>query len=139
MLSTFLKQVQRQCSRKNAHANHYTYGAKIANQGPQKQISLQIKQIDKIIVDMIGMDEKLSRKLAILISIPGIGQATAFSMLIDMPELGTMSANKLPALPVLHHFPANQENGKAKSVFKVAGRSFDERCICLLFALFATT
>lgn len=48
----------------------------------QKQITLQIKQIDKIIAEMITMDEGLSRKFQILISIPGIGQATAFSMLI---------------------------------------------------------
>jgi len=44
----------------------------------QKQITLQLKQIDKIITKMIDGNEELSRKFEILLSIPGIGQATAF-------------------------------------------------------------
>ena len=69
-------------------------------QARQKQISSQIKQIDKIIAEMISLDDILSRKFAILISIPGIGQATAFAMLIEMPELGTMTGKQAASLAV---------------------------------------
>ena len=48
---------------------------KIQIRARQKQITLQIKQIDKIIAEMIDVNERLSRKFEILISIPGIGQA----------------------------------------------------------------
>ena len=71
---------------------------KIQIKARQKQITLQLKQIDKIIAEMIAVNEGLSRKFGILISIPGIGQATAFSMLIEMPELGTMTGKQAASL-----------------------------------------
>jgi transposase len=71
---------------------------KIQIRARQKQITLQLKQIDKIIAEMIAVNEGLSRKFEILISIPGIGQATVFSMLIEMPELGTMTGKQAASL-----------------------------------------
>ena len=71
---------------------------KIQTKARQKQITLQLKQIDKIIAEMIAVNEGLSRKFGILISIPGIGQATAFSMLIEMPELGTVTEKQAASL-----------------------------------------
>jgi transposase len=52
------------------------------------QIKIQIRQVDAAIAEKVAQDEALSNKLAILISIPGIAETTAFSMLIEMPELG---------------------------------------------------
>ena len=51
-----------------------------------KQIEIQIRQVDAAIAKKVALDEALSNKLAILISIPGIAETTAFSMLIEMPN-----------------------------------------------------
>jgi transposase len=94
----------------------------------QKQISSQIKQIDTIIAEMISMDEELSRKFAILISIPGIGQTTAFSMLIEMPELGTMSGKQAASLAGLA--PISRQSGKWQGKERIqGGRAFFRRAM----------
>ncbi len=59
---------------------------------------------------MIAVNEGLLWKFEILISIPGIGQATAFSMLIDMPELGTMTGKQAASLAGLA--PISRQSGK---------------------------
>ncbi len=55
-----------------------------------KQIGTQLAQIDAAMASKVTQDEAMSRKLAILVSIPGVGETTALSMLIEMPELGTL-------------------------------------------------
>jgi transposase len=94
----------------------------------QKQITLQIKQIDKIIAKMIDGNEDLSRKFEILISIPGIGQATAFSMLIEMPELGTMTGKQAASLAGLA--PISRQSGKWQGKERIqGGRAFFRRAM----------
>ncbi len=107
----------------------------------QKQIALQIKQIDKIIAKMIDGNEELSRKFEILISIPGIGQATAFSMLIvplmickqitvgqRMPELGTMTGKQAASLAGLA--PISRQSGKWQGKERIqGGRAFFRRAM----------
>jgi transposase len=101
---------------------------KVQIRARQKQITLQIKQIDKIIAEMINMDEELSRKFQILISIPGIGQATAFSMLIEMPELGTMTGKQAASLAGLA--PISRQSGKWQGKERIqGGRAFFRRAM----------
>ena len=111
---------------------------KIQIKARQKQITLQLKQIDKIIAEMIAVNEGLSRKFEILISIPGIGQATAFSMLIEMPELGTMTGKQAASLAGLA--PISRQSGKWQGKERIQGgrRSFGAQCICPRFASFVT-
>jgi transposase len=67
-----------------------------------KQIEIQIRQVDAAIAEKVALDEALSNKLAILISIPGIAKTTAFSMLIEMPELGTFEGKQAASLAASH-------------------------------------
>lgn len=97
---------------------------KIQIRARQKQITLQLKQIDK----MIAVNEGLSRKFEILISIPGIGQATAFSMLIEMPELGTMTGKQAASLAGLA--PISRQSGKWQGKERIqGGRAFFRRAM----------
>ena len=101
---------------------------KIQIKARQKQITLQLKQIDKIIAEMIAVNEGLSRKFEILISIPGIGQATAFSMLIEMPELGTMTGKQAASLAGLA--PISRQSGKWQGKERIqGGRAFFRRAM----------
>jgi transposase len=75
-----------------------------------KQIEIQIRQVDVAIAKKVALDKALSNKLAILISIPGIAKTTAFSMLVEMPELGTLEGKQAASLAGLA--PMSRQSGK---------------------------
>jgi transposase len=74
-----------------------------------KQIEMQLTQIDAAIASKVAEDEAMSSKLAILISIPGIGEATALSMLVEMPELGRLEGKQAASLASLA--PISRQSG----------------------------
>ncbi|MGH6912773.1 MAG: IS110 family transposase [Geminicoccales bacterium] len=55
-----------------------------------RQIARQIAAIDAALHAQLAADPALQARFAILVSIPGVGEATAFAMLIEMPELGAL-------------------------------------------------
>lgn len=61
-----------------------------------RQIATQIAAIDAALAALRDADPGLKLRFDILASIPGIGATTAFAMLIEMPELGTIE-NKCAA------------------------------------------
>jgi transposase len=61
-------------------------------------IESHLKEIEAAIRSLINADDDLRRKFAILVSIPGIAARSAFALLIDMPELGTLEAQEAAAL-----------------------------------------
>ncbi|AFW01802.1 transposase IS116/IS110/IS902 family protein [Gluconobacter oxydans H24] len=75
-----------------------------------RQIEAQIATIDQAISELISTDESLSRKRTILISIPGIGEATAAMLIADIPELGTLENGQVAALAGLA--PVTRQSGK---------------------------
>jgi transposase len=93
-----------------------------------KQIEIQIRQVDAAIAEKVAVDEALSNKLAILISIPGIAETTAFSMLIEMPELGTLEGKQAASLAGLA--PMSRQSGKWQGKERIqGGRAFLRRAI----------
>jgi transposase len=84
-----------------------------------KQIEIQIRQVDAAIAEKVQLDEALSNKLAILISIPGIAKTTAFSMLIEMPELGTLEGKQAASLAGLA--PMSRQSGKWQGKERIQG------------------
>lgn len=74
------------------------------------QIERQLARIDAAIQDIIEQDQDLKQRYGILISIPGIAQAAAFAILIDLPEIGQLDAKKLAALAGLA--PRTRQSGK---------------------------
>ena len=63
-----------------------------------RQVERDIAQIDATIETIITTDKTLCEKAAILISIPGIAKITAYAMLVEMPELGTLSGKQAASL-----------------------------------------
>ena len=61
-----------------------------------KQIERQIQAIDAALRERLTADATLKDRFDILVSIPGLGEATAFVLLVEMPELGTIE-NKCAA------------------------------------------
>ena len=54
------------------------------------QIDRQIAAIDAALHAQLAADPVLRDRFEILVSIPGVGDATAFAMLVEMPELGAL-------------------------------------------------
>jgi len=63
-----------------------------------KQIEEQIKAIDTRCQKLVHGDDLLTKRYAILVSIPGIGPLTSIIMLSEMPELGHMDKRQTAAL-----------------------------------------
>ncbi|MGV1795281.1 IS110 family transposase [Rhizobium sp. A37_96] len=50
----------------------------------------QIAAIEAEIAALVAADPELAHRLDILVSVPGVSTVTAFALIIDMPELGTL-------------------------------------------------
>lgn len=87
-----------------------------------KQIEAQLTQVERAIADQIAIDESLKARFDILVSIPGLSKITAFTLLIEMPELGDLdekAAGKLSGLA-----PSDRQSGRwTGRAFIVGGRA----------------
>ena len=63
-----------------------------------EQIDRQIVTVEAAILGIVEADASLSDRFAILISIPGLSNITAFALLIEMPELGALEAGQAASL-----------------------------------------
>lgn len=61
----------------------------------------------------------LERRLALILSVPGIGERTAISLLVRMPELGQVSREQAAALAGLA--PFDDDSGKRRGARHIAG------------------
>ena len=68
------------------------------NTAQLRQIERQIAAIEAEIIALIKADPDLARRFAILVSIPGISAITAFALVIDMPELGSLENGQAASL-----------------------------------------
>ncbi len=84
-----------------------------------RQVERDIAQIDATIETIITSDKTLSEKAEILISIPGIAKVTAFAMLIEMPELGSLSGKQAASLAGLA--PISRQSGKWQGKERIQG------------------
>ena len=63
-----------------------------------EQIERQMTAIEAAILEQIHADPDLSRRFAILKSIPGVSALTACALLIEMPELGALEPEQAASL-----------------------------------------
>ncbi len=63
-----------------------------------RQVERQMIAIEKAIMLLIKDDPDLAGRFDILVSIPGVSAVTAFALLIDMPELGTLDQGQAASL-----------------------------------------
>jgi transposase len=81
-----------------------------------EQIDRQIATFEAAILQIVEANESLADRFAILISIPGVLNITAFALLIAMPELGPLEAGQAANLAGL--VPIARQSGRW------TGRSF---------------
>lgn len=87
-----------------------------------RQIERQMRAVDDAIMALIGADASLKARFDILVSTPGVSQITAFTLLIEMPELGELGEKAAAALCGLA--PMSRQSGRwTGRAFIVGGRA----------------
>ena len=84
-----------------------------------KQIQTQIQAIETAIEQQIHQDPVLRRRLEILISLPGVSTTTAATLLVEMPELGTLEAKQAASLAGLA--PVTRQSGTWRGKARIRG------------------
>jgi transposase len=92
------------------------------NQQRIKQIEAQIKDIDREHAALVAKQKSLKARFDILLSIPGLGAVSAITMLIDMPELGSLEARQTASLAGLAPITRQSGTWRGKS-FIQGGRA----------------
>jgi transposase len=110
----------------------------LKRQARQRLSSIEnhLKEIEAAIRTLINSDDHLRRKFAILVSIPGIADRSAFALLIDMPELGKLEAQQAAALSGTA--PMTRQSGKRTGKAFVSGGRVNVRQALYMPALVAT-
>jgi transposase len=75
-----------------------------------RQIAAQIAAVDAECRRLLAGAPDLKRRFEILSSIPGLGDATAFAVIAEMPELGTLSNKQAASLAGLA--PIDRQSGQ---------------------------
>lgn len=87
------------------------------------EIDVKIDEIDAAIEKLILDDPQLARRFEILLSIPGVSTITAFALLIEMPELGSLEGKQAASLAGLA--PVQRQSGSWKGhAYIRGGRAF---------------
>jgi transposase len=112
----------------------------VAKKDVEQHIGWLDKRIAKIEDDLgkrLKASEVWCHKAALLDSVPGVGKVTTFSVLADLPELGTLSRQKISALVGLAPFP--DDSGKRHGARYVRGGRAEIRCVLYMATLSAKT
>lgn len=88
-----------------------------------RQINHNLEVIETAMASLINKDQKMVRTFEILCSIPGIAKITAVTVLVEMPELGTLQSKAVASLAGLAPFSRESGTWKGKS-FIGGGRKF---------------
>lgn len=83
------------------------------------RIDRDVKRVDAELARLTALDPALSRRAAILRSIPGIGEITAVTLIIDMPELGELEGKQAASLAGLA--PVSQQSGRWQGKERIQG------------------
>jgi transposase len=105
----------------------------------QQVIDLLKQQLDSINDDLDGQiqaNPELAERNAVLREVPGVGPATARTLLLELPELGTCSRQQIAALAGLA--PMNRDSGTMRGKRTTCGGRTSVRCALYLATLSAS-
>ena len=93
-----------------------------------KILTTQIASVEKAIEKLLRENSALNARFDILQSVQGVGKVTAWALLAYLPEMETLSRNKLVALAGLAPFNADSGTSCAKRSI-IAGRAKARKCL----------
>jgi transposase len=110
----------------------------VARKDVEQHIAWLGKRIAKLETDLGDRLKKSPvwcHKAALLESTPGVGEVTTFSLLADLPELGTLNRQKISALVGVAPFP--DDSGKRQGKRYIRGGRAEVRCALYMATLSA--
>lgn len=79
----------------------------------------KIKEIDDILDNRLELNQELKKKDELLTSVPGIGKVLSKTLLLELPELGSISNKKISSLVGV--VPFNRDSGKYRGQMSIFG------------------
>jgi len=110
----------------------------VARKDVEQHIAWLGKRIAKLEGDLgnrLKQSPVWCHKAALLESTPGVGEVTTFSLLADLPELGTLNRQKISALVGVAPFP--DDSGKRQGKRYIRGGRAEVRCVLYMATLSA--
>lgn len=98
-------------------------------------INTQIKTLDKQLDQAIDAHAQWRHKRDRLMSMPGIGKTVAYTLLGDLPELGSLNRRQIAALTGVA--PYNQDSGRMRGRRRIRGGRSSSRTVLFLSAMSA--
>ena len=87
------------------------------------QIKRQLTELEEALLDLARQCPKRARAFDILCSVPGLGRVTAIAILVECPEIGTMTRKQIASLAGLA--PMTRQSGQWRGkAFIQGGRKF---------------
>jgi transposase len=98
-------------------------------------LSREVDRVERLIADALAADAELTAAAAILTGVPGVGAATAATLLAEVPELGTLNRRQVAALAGLA--PLNHDSGTLRGRRTIGGGRAAVRCALYMACLSA--
>ena len=117
---TFIEQINEDIARLKTRRDRYTDATlKRSLEAAIKRLTTQRKRSIAKLVAMLRRLPDLAHRLDLLLSIPGVGEITAATLVIRMPELGRLTREEAAAL--LGVAPINADSGEHQGARHIAG------------------
>jgi transposase len=101
-----------------------------------KVLDKEIERLEKSLSDYVGEQSEWSEKRELLISTPGVGNTLVYTLLADLPEIGTLNNKEIGALVGVA--PMNRDSGSLRGKRKVKGGRASVRTMLYMATLSAT-
>ncbi len=101
-----------------------------------KVLDKEIDRIENLLTEHINEETEWSEKRELLIGTPGVGNTLIFTLLADLPEIGTLNNKEISSLVGVA--PMNRDSGAMRGKRKVQGGRATVRTILYMATLSAT-
>jgi transposase len=101
-----------------------------------RALDAEIQRIEKRLSGVIDKQAEWSERKSILMSAPGVGETLAYTLLADLPEMGSMSNKQVAALVGVA--PINRDSGKSRGKRRIKGGRAGVRTTLYMATLSAT-
>ena len=99
-------------------------------------LEAELCELQQDINGFIRQSLRWQKKEALIRSVPGVGPVTAFTLLAELPELGTLNRQKIAALVGVA--PFNRDSGPRRGKRRIFGGRAGVRCVLYMAALSAS-
>lgn len=101
-----------------------------------KMLELEVARTEKLLDKLIENESEWAEKKALLKTAPGIGDTMVYTLLADLPELGSMTNKQAAALVGVA--PMNRDSGKMRGKRRIQGGRYGVRTTLYMATLSAT-